>query len=336
MVATSTFRIGIIGAGGIAGAHVASAGDTGGAVEVVAVADPVEASREKITSQTGAAGFQDASALIDKAKDLGLGGVVVCTPPNARLDIVERALKAGLPVLCEKPLAHTLADAKKIADLARAHKDTPAYVAYCHRFAPAVTEIARQIEDGRLGTVTRFENVFACDLPGHKDKWFSDQALAGGGAFIDMGSHSVDLLAFLLGRGEIVGAVVDRAWPGRAETSATVLLRVTKPVRPNIREGVAAVIESGWAETSRFTLTVVGTKGLLHYDYEKPTELVFKDLLGQAEVSPVETHGVRFRLQLEAFARAATGGEPGCLATFADGVHAAEVVDGAGGSSNLL
>ncbi|TVR99595.1 MAG: gfo/Idh/MocA family oxidoreductase, partial [Phycisphaerales bacterium] len=133
MVATSTFRIGIIGAGGIAGAHVASATETGGAVEVVAVADPVEASREKLASQTGAEGFQDAGALIDRAKDLGLGGVVVCTPPSARLDIAERALKAGLPILCEKPLAHTLADAKRVAQLGAAHPKTPAFVAYCHR-----------------------------------------------------------------------------------------------------------------------------------------------------------------------------------------------------------
>ena len=67
--------------------------------------------------------------------------------------------------------------------------------------------------------------------------------------------------------------------------------------------------------------------GSLFYDYEKPSELVFKDLVGKAEVMPIEEHGMRFARQLVAFAEAAEGGPRRGLATFEDGVAAAAVVE---------
>ncbi|MBY0261208.1 MAG: Gfo/Idh/MocA family oxidoreductase [Phycisphaerales bacterium] len=331
MASNGTFRIAIIGSGGISGAHSGAIKASGGKLALAAAVDTNLAAAEKLAGEHGAKAFGSVNALLKAIKDgdVAVDGVVVATPPSVRIAIVEACLKAGLPLLSEKPLAHTLADAKKLASLSKKYKKTPSYVAYCHRFTPAVLAMKEMINSGKLGTLVRFENAFACDLPGHKDKWFSDPKKAGGGAYLDMGSHSVDLFHAVVGSGVTVGAVFGRKWKGRTETSATVLLSGVKPVKgsKNIGKGVAGVILSGWGETSRFTVAVVGDQGMLSYDYEQPDHMVFKDLVGKAEKLPVEGHGVRFQRQLEAFAAAVQKKAKTGLATFEDGLLAAQAFD---------
>jgi len=330
----SVLNVAVVGAGGIAGAHVGAAKASGGRVRIVAVVDPLESSREKTASDAGGAKvFSSVEGLLESAKELNLHAAIVCTPPAVRLNIVQALLGAGIAVLSEKPLAQSAAAAREIAALAANHPKVITAVAYCHRFTPAVVEMNRLVEIGRIGRLTRFENVFACDLPGHRDKWMSDRSFSGGGAFIDMGCHSLDLYHFMVGRPKVRGSVFDHTWSGRAESGATVLVAATTTQRKNITPGVAGVIESGWAETSRFTVTLVGTAGTLIYDYEKPGEIVFKDLGGKVELLPIEAHDVRFGRQLLAFADLVQKGAACALASFEDGVLAAEAVEQAEAAS---
>src|SRR5207248_10831004 len=119
----------------------------------------------------------------------------------------------------------------------------------------------------------------AAPLPRLIDHWMSDPAVSGGGSFIDTGGHGLDLFLHLIGPGKVLSAVFDYAWPGRGESSATALLRSDS--------GVAGVIQSGWAEPARFTVTVVGTRGLLSYDYDHPTDLRFRSNEGRANTISV-------------------------------------------------
>lgn len=332
MASNGTFRIAIIGSGGISGAHSGAIKSSNGRLALSATVDPNLAAAQKLAGEHNAQAFDSVNALLKAVKngDVQVDGIVVCTPPSIRIPIVEACLKAGVPVLSEKPLAHTLADAKKLASVSKKFKKTPSYVAYCHRFTPAVLAMKDMLNTGKIGTLVRFENAFACDLPGHKDKWFSDPKKAGGGAYLDMGSHSVDLFHAMVGPSVTVGAVFGHKWKGRTETSATVLLESTKPAKgtKNNPKGVPGVILSGWGETSRFTVSLVGDQGMLSYDYEQPDHIVFKDLLGKAEKLPIESHGVRFQRQLEAFADAVQKkGKGNGLSTFEDGLLAAQAFD---------
>jgi len=321
----AAFKIGIIGAGGIAAAHFAAAKASGGRVVVAAIAEPLQANREKASAENDAAAFASAEAMFAAVKsgDLHLDGVIVCTPPSIRTKIIEATFKAKLPVLMEKPIAHTLADAKKLASLATKHKKVLSFVAYCHRFAPPINEMKAMVAAGKIGTLVRVENAFACDLPSHAEKWFSDVKQSGGGAFLDMGSHSIDLFNYLTSPSKTLASVFSNKWKKRTETAATVLVQSTKKAGANIPAGVAGVIISGWAEASRFTLTLVGNAGTLSYDYEKPTELLFKDLLGAPTIHTVPSHDTRFQLQLVAFADAVQHKKKSQLATFAHGLAAA-------------
>ncbi|MGB7161092.1 MAG: Gfo/Idh/MocA family oxidoreductase, partial [Tepidisphaeraceae bacterium] len=221
----SEFAVALIGGGNIARAHVAAAKESGGRIRIAAVVDPSDVARQGIIRATGAAGFASIEQLLASPKVNAVRGAVVCTPPNARLPIVAALLERGIATLVEKPLAHTLADARKLDELAARHAKTVTAVGYCHRFTPAIVEMKRRIEAGEIGEISRFENTFAAPNPAMQSHWMSDRNVSGGGSFIDTGCHSLDLFLHLLGEGEVVGATFHHAWPGRGESSATVLLR---------------------------------------------------------------------------------------------------------------
>jgi predicted dehydrogenase len=326
-------RVALIGGGGIARAHIAAAHDSGGRVEIAAVIDPADAACQAVSQSTGATPYPCVEDfLVASHREKSVDAAVVCTPPSVRVPIVEQLLANGLPVLVEKPLAHTLADSRRLQEIARAHPSIPTAVGYCHRFVPAVLEIKRRIEARELGTVLRFENTFAGWNARLREKWMSDPKLSGGGSFIDTGCHSLDLFFFLHGMGEVTSALFHHEWPGRGESSATVLLRSAEK-----RANVTGVIQSGWTEPGRFSVTVVGTAGLLHYDYLKPTELLYQPSEGAAQTLEIPTHETRFAGQMIAFADlVADPSRPRGLANFQDGFKVAEMVDQAIVSAQMV
>lgn len=330
-----SFALAIIGAGGIANAHSAAAKDSGGSVRVVAVADTNTEAAGKLAGQHDAKAFGSIDALFAAvdAGEIKPDGVVLCTPPTVRVEPVRAALERGIAVLAEKPLAMNPEDAARIVEIADAHPNTLFGVAYCHRFAPPVAEMKRLVETGKIGRLTRFENAFAFHHPPMAERWMSDPAVSGGGSFIDTGCHSLDLFRHLVGPAEVVGSVYDTEWDGRGESSATVLVKAAE----GPHAGVAGVILAGWMEPERFTVALIGTNGALHYDYMKPTELVYRPGIGDAEIITVESHEVRFSRQLMHFSQAARGETPrGVLADARDGLGAAEAVDNAARASKVI
>lgn len=325
--------VALIGGGNIAKAHVAAAKESGGRVRVTAVVDPSDAARESIIRETGAIEFTSTQSLLASPEASHIRAAIVATPPNARVRIVAALLERNVAVLVEKPLAHTLADARQLNELAHRHATTVTAVGYCHRFTPAIVEMKKRMDAGEIGEVSRFENTFAAPLPKMQSHWMSDPAVSGGGSFIDTGCHSLDLFRYLLGECEICSATFHHAWPCRGESSATVHLRQAPEQAPHSTPAgtsrVAGVIQSGWLEPARFMVTVTGTKGSLHYDYDHSAELLHRPNHGEVRKIAVEDHGLRFAIQLQAFVEAVVNGVRSPLATFRDGLMTAALVDAA-------
>ncbi len=310
-------RLGLIGCGGIAGAHAAAAAASD-RVEVAAVVDPVASAREAMAETTGARAFVSVEGFLNAhAVSPVVDAAVVCTPPHARRDVIQALLAAGLPVLAEKPLAHTPEDADALTALAAQHPETPTAVAYCHRLTPALVEMKRLLADGKVGRPVRFENVFACWHPTLEGKWMSDPTQSGGGSLIDTGCHSLDLFGFLVGgvdRLRVEAALLHHGWAGRGETNSTVLVAAAlhaSDFAPGVLEQtnghglpqLPGVIASGWAEQDRFTVRLVGTAGALDYDFiTAPETLRFTPSQGEPEDIAVANHELRFQHQLETFA----------------------------------
>jgi predicted dehydrogenase len=137
-----------------------------------------------------------------------VGIVDVVTPGNTHREIVLAALEAGKHVICEKPLANSLAEAKEMHDAAR-EAGTVNTVCFNYRRAPAVQLAKKLIDDGRLGTIRHWRATYLQDFimdPGFPLIWRLKKELAGSGALGDIGAHIVDLSQFLLGPvSEVVG-----------------------------------------------------------------------------------------------------------------------------------
>ena len=314
----SKLSLAIIGSGIIAGAHLAAA-EASDRLTIRAVVDPVAERRDDLAKRAGAKPFASLDELLaDAAVRATVDAVVICTPPFVREALVASALQAGLPVLVEKPLANSVDHAQVLVDLAARHATTPTAVAFCHRFTPAVQVMKKMIAAGEIGALVRFENTFACWHPTMREHWMSDPDLSGGGSLVDTGCHGLDIFHYLVGPSRADAAVISHQWPGRGDSNATLLIHHDSAAGGS---PVAGVLASGWAEPARFIVTVVGTDGLLEYDFDKPEELLWSHSTKPAQTLQVQTHEVRFQHQLEAFADLVNDpSKPTALATFEDGL----------------
>lgn len=135
--------------------------------------------------------------------------VDIGTPNNTHAQIAQAALKAGKHVLCEKPLATTLEDARASYELA---KQSGLVHGICHnyRFVPAVAYIAQLVREGRIGKVRHFRATYLQDWivdPNVPLVWRLDKSIAGSGSHGDLNGHLIDTARFIMGTefAEVIG-----------------------------------------------------------------------------------------------------------------------------------
>lgn len=129
-----------------------------------------------------------------------LDAVYIATPNDSHRFLTEACANAGKHVLCEKPMAANFADAQAMVEACE--KNGVEYAtAFDQRFQARHLKLKELIEDGALGTISMVKIHYACWLPSDwcADNWRVDRARAGGGAFIDLAPHGIDLAQFLTG-----------------------------------------------------------------------------------------------------------------------------------------
>jgi predicted dehydrogenase len=131
--------------------------------------------------------------------------VDVCTPGDTHAEIAIAALEAGKHVLCEKPLANSVAEAEAMADAARAAqaRGVRSMVGFTYRRVPAIKLARSLVAEGRLGVRAQYLQDWLVD-PEAPLSWRLDKQRAGSGALGDIGAHIVDLTQYITGE-RIVG-----------------------------------------------------------------------------------------------------------------------------------
>jgi len=134
-----------------------------------------------------------------------LDAVYVATPNDSHADLVAACAEADKHILCEKPMARTTPEAKFLVDACRTAGVRYA-TAFDQRFHPAHARLRDLVADGALGTITTVRIRYACWTPADwtpdgisLDNWRVDPDRAGGGAFIDLAPHGLDLTQMILG-----------------------------------------------------------------------------------------------------------------------------------------
>lgn len=141
--------------------------------------------------------YDDADALI---ADPDVDAVYVATPPDSHADYAVRVLRAGKPVYVEKPMARTAAECEQMLSAAR-RAGLPLFVAYYRRAMPRFATVQKLLEEGAIGQVRAFriENFAPVPADGAEIGWRVRPQTSGGGLFVDLGSHTLDLVDHLLG-----------------------------------------------------------------------------------------------------------------------------------------
>ena len=213
--------------------------------------------------------------------------VDVVTPGNTHREIVLTALEAGKHVICEKPLANTLSEAREMLTAAR-NAGTVNMVCFNYRRAPAVQLARNLVAEGRLGEIRHWRASYLQDFimePDFPLIWRLKREVSGSGALGDIGAHIVDLAHFLVGPiSEVTGMtetfIKERPLEEASAEGATEMGKVTV-------DDAAAFLARfdngaiGTFEATRFaagrrnqnSFEINGSKGSLAFDLERMNEL---------------------------------------------------------------
>ncbi|MBA4350934.1 MAG: inositol 2-dehydrogenase, partial [Rhodobacter sp.] len=255
-------RFGLLGAGRIGKVHAKAV--TGDAqAKLVAVADAMPAAAQAIADQYGC----DVRTIeaIEAAKDID--AVVICTPTDTHADLIERFVRAGKAVFCEKPIDLSLARVKACLEVVRAEKGT-LMVGFNRRFDPHFRAVRAEIDKGTIGEVEMV--VITSRDPGAPPV---DYIKRSGGIFRDMTIHDFDMARFLLGEeiSEVVATAAVLVDPaiGKAGDfdSVQVLLKTAS--------GKQAMISNSRRATYGYDqrIEVHGSKGAVSAENQRPVSI---------------------------------------------------------------
>ncbi len=247
--------------------------------------------RDKAATQAAADRFgwaaaeTDWRALIDR-DDVQL--IDISAPGDLHAPIAIAALEAGKHVLCEKPLANTLAEAEamKAAADAAYPGGTRAMVGFNYRRVPALALARRLVANGRIGTLRHLRAVYLQDWladPAAPMTWRMRAERAGSGALGDLGAHIVDLARYLTGD-EITGVsaisatFVSERPLADGSGSGTVTVDDAAVFAGRLGSGALASFEVTRYATGRkngLRIELNGSRGSLAFDLERLNELEF-------------------------------------------------------------
>ncbi|MEN6356927.1 MAG: Gfo/Idh/MocA family oxidoreductase [Armatimonadota bacterium] len=307
------YKAAIVGCGGIAKFH--ADGYKAAGAEVIAVTDVCEEAATKFASDLGATVYPDFKTLIDQAKP---DVVSICTPPAFHEQPAVYALKAGVNVICEKPMAHSVQSARAIKKAADESKAL-FMPAFRHRFVPANIKLKEMIAEDKIGDVVVFNNAFGGPMFEMESKWFTQKSIAGGGCLLDTSSHSVDLFRFIVGEIKNQNGAISRHFKSTdVEDAGMICVSTENGAMGNIQSGF---VLGDWVAY----IDISGTKGRMTFDYNAGPNVKYKPT-GESEWTTIELPSSNgFNEEIDHFLGAMSGKHPLAI-TANDGLRCAEVI----------
>ncbi|GAE04500.1 myo-inositol 2-dehydrogenase 1 [Paenibacillus sp. JCM 10914] len=194
---SKTLKIGIIGCGGIAnGKHMPSLKKQAQA-ELVAFCDIVEERAQKAAAEYGVEGAKVYTDFRELLQDGSIDVIHVCTPNDSHSEITVASLESGKHVMCEKPMAKTVAEAKAMLEAAE-RTGKKLTVGYNNRFRDDSMYLKGICEEGELGEIYYGKALAIRRRAVPTWGVFLDEEKQGGGPLIDIGTHALDLTLWLM------------------------------------------------------------------------------------------------------------------------------------------
>lgn len=310
-------RIGIAGVGFMGSTHAAGWAATDAELVGFSAETPQEA--QDLAAQYGARVFEDFEAMLDE-----VDVVDICVPTHLHAPLTILAAKRGKHVICEKPLARTVDEAKEMIAVCKA-AGVQLFVAHVVRFFPEYASAKAVVDQGQIGRVATARYMRGSYRPKKPvGNWFLDEAKSGG-ILLDLMIHDLDYARWIGGEVEsVLARKVSTAHPDSPIDYGMVIL--------THRSGAISHVAGAWAyppPTFRTGFEISGDQGMIEFDSQSaaPIESLLAKPTGDAPdvglpASPVAESP--YTTQIKEFYAALTTGSP-VRVSAADGLAAVQI-----------
>jgi predicted dehydrogenase len=246
-------------------------------VELVGIADQDPPRGEEAANRLDTRFFRSADALLDQ----NLDGVIICSENALHRTFTELAAPRTRHIMCEKPLASTLADAQAMIDVCAAH-GTKLQTAFPVRFSPPVQQLKSLLDDGTLGRIYSVKTTNHGRMPGG---WFIDKGLSGGGAVIDHTVHVIDLLRWFWDT-EVTEVYAE---VGHSLLHPDLGIDDAGLLSFQLAIGAYGTLDTSWSRPESYPtwgdvkIEVLGERGTIHVDAFKQNMAVYSDQTGKGQ-----------------------------------------------------
>jgi predicted dehydrogenase len=252
-----------------------------------------------------------------------MDAAIICSANNKHRQMVIDIARAGIPILCEKPLASRTQDAREMLAICEAH-DTTLGICFPCRFSELLRQAKHMIKQGALGEIVAVKALNRGTMPGG---WFVDPALSGGGAIVDHTVHVVDALRWLFDC-EFV-----RVHAFASTRLHDIPVEDTAVLSLEMNNGVFVSLDASWSRPDHsfpiwgdVQMDIIGTNGILNLDLFPWTLNFFSEASGKHVA--VSQDGDLNRRMLENFIQSIHDEKP-FVPDGLDGLRALEVVEAA-------
>jgi predicted dehydrogenase len=286
-------RVGLVGYGGIGRVHAMAYrnllyyyGLPADTVKIVGVATSHADSARKAAAEIGCEFYTDDFHELLARPDVDV--IDCCTPNYAHESVLTAAAAAGKQLYCEKPLSLGVADGARIA-AAAARAGVRTQLTFNFRYFPAVQRARQLVAEGFVGRVFSFRGRYyrSSYIDANKPtSWRLQKAQSGGGALLDLGSHVLDLLYFLLGEFGSVQATLDTlikerpSAPGASEKIPVDVDDIAL-IHARLADGTLGLVEisrMGTGTTNDLVIEIYGDQGAIRFSAANPSWLEVYDV----------------------------------------------------------
>lgn len=253
---------------------------------------------------------------IEEAMEEEVDVVSVCLPTDQRFEIVKQAADKGVDIICEKPLARTVAEADKLIAYCE-KKSVRLFVGHVVRFYPEYNKAKEAVQNGAIGKLGVVRTVRNRAFPHRETEWYGSTSRSGG-VLLDLLVHDFDFLRSCFG--EVKRVYAQATTSGKSEIDyALVTLR--------FENDIIAHVEGSWAhQKDRSAFEFAGEKGIIQYDTSQTSPLVVEKENHDQVESPFKQSA--FQAQLEHFIACVENGSTP-LVSAGDGYQAVAIAEAA-------
>lgn len=332
------FRIGLIGLGGMAGAHIRWM-NAEGRFEIVAVSDVNADALAKVGNQLGIAADKRYSGFERLIEDPDVDAVVSVTPNNVHADIVRACLQAGKPFMAEKPFTRVFEEAVPLLELYE-QQPVPAMFGFTYRYTPAFRYARELVREGKVGAVRSFSIQYlqsgGSALYDRPYVWRFNKAITGTGTLGDLGSHMIDMARFLFGEFQEMSAQLHTIIPERRDPSTGKMVKIEVDDFASFQArmtgdvmGVFQTTRNAIGSGNQHEVSIYGDSGTIHASTLNPDQLIWirEEAPGQLVKAALDVPKHCKVTQYADFLALLEGAVPDGVPGFMDGYRNQEILD---------